>query len=333
MGSPKGGDHNVLVSSGGRRVALARCFRQSLARSVAPGWVGTIDSGTNAPLSFAADRAWRAPRCADPEFIDAVLQLCIEQHVALVVPTIDPELSFYAASRERFARHGVTVAVSDPRTVAIACDKARTHAWLVSNGFPTVRQASVRNVLDAPDGWKFPLIAKPATGSASIGIRMVASLAELEPLVKEQTAYIVQEIARGREFTVNVYVDKSGSCIAAVPHWRMEVRAGEVSKGLTVKDPELVDLARRVSESLPGAYGALNIQGFSNGPGEIRLIEINARFGGGYPLAHQAGARFTDWLLDEVQGKRLATCDDWMDDLAMLRYDDAVFVPGASIRS
>jgi hypothetical protein len=43
----------------------------------------------------------------------------------------------------------------------------------------------------------------------------------------------------------------------------MEVRAGEVSKGFTFKNPELMDLARRVAEALAGAFGALNIQSSS----------------------------------------------------------------------
>jgi carbamoyl-phosphate synthase large subunit len=113
----------------------------------------------------------------------------------------------------------------------------------------------------------------------------------------------------------------------------MEVRGGEVSKGITVKHRGLMDLARSVAEALPGAYGPLNIQCFMDDSGAIRIIEMNARFGGGYPLAHRAGARFTDWLLDELEGKRLRYYDDWADDLAMLRYDEAVFVPGSRIRT
>jgi carbamoyl-phosphate synthase large subunit len=113
----------------------------------------------------------------------------------------------------------------------------------------------------------------------------------------------------------------------------METRAGEVSKGLTVKDHRLMDVAHAVAEALPGAYGPLNIQCFMDQSGTIRIIEINARFGGGYPLAHHAGGRFTDWLLDELDGKCLSYCDDWTDDLAMLRYDEAVFVPGSGVRT
>jgi carbamoyl-phosphate synthase large subunit len=138
-------------------------------------------------------------------------------------------------------------------------------------------------------------------------------------------------MARGREFTINVYVNSDGKCVCAVPHWRLETRAGEVSKGITVKDRRLMDLAAQVAEALPGARGPLNIQCFLDTDGTIAIIEINARFGGGYPLAHHAGARFTEWLLHEQEGRAVGPYDGWNDDLAMLRYDEAVFTTGKAI--
>jgi carbamoyl-phosphate synthase large subunit len=49
--------------------------------------------------------------------------------------------------------------------------------------------------------------------------------------------------------------------------------------------------------------------------------------------AFRAGARFTDWLLDEQEGREIGWFDAWQDNLAMLRYDDAVFVSGDSLLS
>ena len=57
------------------------------------------------------------------------------------------------------------------------------------------------------------------------------------------------------------------------------------------------------------------------------VIEINARFGGGYPLSYAAGADFPAWLLEDVLGlSSSANADGWRDGVVMLRYDDAVFV-------
>ena len=323
---------NILISSSGRRVGLVACFRDSISSRSADTAIFTIDSGSSAPAAFVSDGALQVPLCTDPCFVDAVLQYCANKQVGLLIPTIDTELPIYATASQQFAEIGVMVCISAASTVRICCDKIAIHDWLVASGFPTVRQTDIRTAMLDLAGWPLPLIAKPFNGSASIGVRRVKTRLELEAMGQATDGYIVQEIAAGREFTINVYVNRAGECICALPHWRMEVRAGEVSKGITVKDRRLMDLARAVAAALPGAYGPLNIQCFMDDAGIIRITEINARFGGGYPLAHRAGGRFTDWLLDEQEGKRLSYFEDWTDDLAMLRYDEAVFVPGSSVR-
>ena len=213
---------NVLLSSAGRRVALLHCIRESLASR---GEVFTIDSGRSAPATFATGHTSHVPRCTDNRFLSDILRLCQEHNIRLLIPTIDTELPVYASAAPLLKTAGVFPSISSAETVRICCDKLATHDWLTSRGFPTVRQADPAAALS--HAWEFPLIAKPVNGSASIGIRRIAARLELENLPE---GYIVQEIAGGREFTINVYVSRSGECVCAVPHWRMEVRAGEVSK-------------------------------------------------------------------------------------------------------
>jgi carbamoyl-phosphate synthase large subunit len=324
---------NILISSAGRRVGLLACVHESVVHSGRTAEIFTIDCGSSAPATFVSDRTFRVHRCTDADFIDQVFRLCEEQNIGLVIPTIDTELPVYATNAERLSEAGVTVCISSPETIRICNNKISTHRWFVDNGFPTVRQTDVASAMSCQQDWPLPLIAKPYDGSASLGIRRIETHLDLEAAAESGPQFIVQEIAAGMEFTINVYVGRPGKCLCAVPHWRMEVRAGEVSKGLTFKDARLMQLARTVAETLPGAYGPLNIQGFLDASGTIKLIEVNARFGGGYPLAHRAGARFTDWLLDELDGKSVPYTEDWIDDLAMLRYDDAVFTSGSLIRA
>jgi carbamoyl-phosphate synthase large subunit len=324
---------NILISSIGRRVGLLGCFRDSIAIRKSGAAVFAIDHGTSAPAAFLAAGASRVPRCTDPGFVDAVLRECERRRIGLVVPTIDTELPVYARASPFFREAGVTIAVSAPAAVHICCDKVATHNWLTANGFPTVRQACIQAALEDAAVWPLPLIAKPIGGSASIGVWRVETQHQLEAISQAGEDYVVQEIANGREFTINLYVNREEQCVCAVPHWRMEVRAGEVSKGITLKHRGLIELACEVATKLPGAYGPLNIQCFMDDGGKIKIIEMNARFGGGYPLAHRAGARFTDWLLDEQEGRHLSYFDGWADDLAMLRYDDAVYLPGSKLRT
>jgi len=325
---------NICLSSAGRRVALLDCFRRGMRGLGLSGRVFAVDCSHTAPTFHLADAAWKVPPCTSPDFVPAMLELCAREQIGLVVPTIDTELPAYARHRADFAAIGATAAVSGPETVSIAADKLSTHRWLTDNGFPTVRQALPQEVMANPEPWSFPLIAKPRGGSAGMGVIRVKTMAALEVAAGESDDLVVQEIAPGCEHTVNVYVDGSGRCRCAVPHRRLEVRHGEVSKAVTVKHQGLMKLAKRLVEALPEAYGALNIQCFVR-DGDVRIIEINPRFGGGYPLAQAAGADFPRWLLQETAGLPLdppeVDSDQWQDNLAMLRYDEAVFVRGEFI--
>jgi len=325
---------SILFSSVGRRAQLIDCFRRSLRALDLEGSIIGIDSSRSAPAAYLVDRFIRVPRCDSSDFLETTLEICRKYEVSLLVPTIDTELPFYASHREHFSAVGTTVAISAPETVEICVNKTLSNRWLLKNGFPTVRQGTSAEVLSQPSDWEFPLIAKPCRGSASIGVRILNSIDSLNEFSKERSDLVVEEIAKGCEYTANVFVDRFGRCVCAVPHHRVEVRAGEVPKCVTVKDLGVMELASQVSERLPGAYGALNVQGFLSPDSDFRITEINARFGGGYPLTHQAGADFARWLLEGLLGlASSAAFDAWQDGLTMLRYDTAVFLSAKEMAS
>ncbi len=139
---------------------------------------------------------------------------------------------------------------------------------------------------------------------------------------------LVQEFVEGAEYTVDVLADFSGKPRSVVPRLRMQTRAGEVSKGITAKHRELIGQAVHVVESLPGARGPITLQCFLTGAGEIKFIEINPRFGGGFPLSAAAGANFPRWIIEWVRGlDPHIELIGWEDELMMFRFDDAMMIP------
>jgi carbamoyl-phosphate synthase large subunit len=241
----------------------------------------------------------------------------------LVIPTIDTELPVYAENRERFREAGVEVAVSGPETVSIARDKVKTHRFLTRAGLPTVGQYAADS-LDAK-AIPYPLIVKPRFGSAATAVHVVEDDEALQFYRKRVPQPVVQDMATGKEYTVNVLVDRGGRCVYAVPHWRVETRGGEVSKCVTVRQGRLIEIAEKLCRHLPDAYGPLCFQAFVDQEA-VRLIELNARFGGGYPVAHQAGADFISRLVQDAMGRPCSnSTNHWTDGVAMTRWDDAVF--------
>ena len=147
------------------------------------------------------------------------------------------------------------------------------------------------------DEWQFPVILKPLDGSASKGLHHLQNPAAIK-CIEELQGYVAQEFWIGVEYTVNLFFDEKGELKTAIPHRRCEVRAGEVSKGKTERHQGLESISCKIGEVLKGAKGPLCFQAIVRDDGSAAIFEINARFGGGYPLAHRAGAPFTQWLLE-----------------------------------
>lgn len=300
-----------LVSSGGRRGALVKILQRDGARVIVTDM---------SPLSAAgqlADGFELVPRISDEAFVPTMLRLAECHGVDTIVPTLDPELHVYARHRDQFRAIGTRVLVSAPEVTAISWDKWHFHQWLVAAGLPTVdtyeRSGFDPGVLDGP------VVAKPRNGSSSIGV-VFADRASALPLERMGDEYIIQSRAPGVELTVDFAVGADGRFLGAVPRRRLEVRAGEVSKAVTVRVPEVEERARAFATTLPGPFGILNTQVFFDPETRhSQIIELNARVGGGYPLSDRAGADFFAAL---DSGKPVT---DWEDGLVMVRYDEAAF--------
>lgn len=318
---------HVMLSAVGRRVTLLKLLRRSLEELQLPGKILATDINRISSAFHVADAGRIVPDYNDPRCLEETLSLCQEYKVRVIVPTIDPDLPFYAEHQKEFEDNNVQVMVSSPETIRICNDKKATYEWLTAHNLPCLRYIDAHELFEDMNDWSFPLFIKPRHGSSSINARVIRDHHELRAAVVSKE-FIAQEVAGDEEYTVDVYVDRRGRCRCAVPRLRMATRGGEVSKGMTVRSQPLQSLARRVAEALPGARGVMNIQIFYDEDRQTLAVnDINARFGGGYPLTHQAGAPMVRWMLEEVMGLPLTAEEDrWVDGLVMLRYDEAVFV-------
>jgi len=315
---------SILLSSAGRRVELMNCFRSDAEELGLDLRVVATDA--NAKMSSAcqlADEGLNVPKCGEREFIPALLDICAKRQVRLLVPTIDPELEPFARHRKEFEKIGTRIAVSDPETIVICRDKLRTASFLAERGIPVPETASLAAVREQV--FNFPIILKSREGSSSEGVLRIDKDANLRTLASALPNYIAQEQHQGIEYTVNLFFDEASQLRCAVPHVRVETRAGEVSKAMTQRNQQLLQLAERVGRALPDPFGVLCFQAIISASEEVAVFEINARFGGGFPLAHRAGAKFSKWLLEWAAELPPTITDQWQDGLTMLRYDTSTF--------
>jgi carbamoyl-phosphate synthase large subunit len=114
----------------------------------------------------------------------------------------------------------------------------------------------------------------------------------------------VQERLRGIEITIDALLDNDGEPLHYVPRQRIKTVAGESVQGVTIDDSKersWIIAMLSVAGHL-GATGPITAQAFLCPRGPV-LIEINPRFGGGFPLGYAAGARYPEWLVDACHGE------------------------------
>ena len=310
---------NVLITSAGRRVSLVKSFQETLKKFFNGGKTYTCDM--NPYLSSAcqlSDGFLKVPKVTDKEYLSILKNFCIENDVSIVVPTIDTELHILASVKDEFLKEGILVAVSNVKLCETFYLKSSTEKFFKRYGFDTPRVIKDISKCD------YPIFAKLNNSSCSIGAMKVYTPEEAKILSKDKN-YIFQEFIDGEEYTVDVFVDSKGKVISIVPRLRIEVRAGEVSKAKTVKDKKIIEEVKRLCSCLDGAYGCLTIQLFKTDK-RIVFIEINPRFGGGYPLSYLSGANFAKYLIEDFVGKDLKYNEEWRSGNIMLRYDAEVII-------
>lgn len=304
---------NVLISSAGRKVWLVRAFQEALGGT---GRVFAADTSPNAAALHVADGRIIVPPSDQAAFVPTLLEFCRANEVRLLIPTRDGELELFARHAPEFEAVGVRVVVSPPEAIQVCQDKRRFHHFCVEHGF------GMPALLEAPTVDDLPVFVRPRRGSGGAGARIVRRPADLAELPDD---IICSEVVDAPEFTIDVFMDRTGRSISAVPRHRVQVAAGESQVTRTVEDPELAGRATELCSAL-GIVGPATVQAFRRG-GQILFIEVNPRFGGASALSFAAGAPTPAWLVSEAAGEVLPSrLGDYERDLTLLRYGCDLFV-------
>jgi carbamoyl-phosphate synthase large subunit len=315
---------NVLFTSAGRRVELLRAFRQAYSALNLPGKIVITDIDPLAPTLSVADRFYMAPRFTASDYIPALLEICRREAVLLLFPLIDPDISLLAAQKEAFAAVGAQVVVVDAAAAAVTADKWETTRFFRELGLATP-QSWLPETFD-PAAAGYPLFIKPRQGSAAKHTFRVNNQRELDFFLDYVPDPIIQECLPGPEITNDVVCDLDGKLLAVVSRQRIEVRWGEVAKGVTIHDPAILEGCARIAAALP-AVGPITVQCMMK-EGVPHFTEINARLGGGVPLGIAAGVDTPRWLLAQAAGLsvEIPPLGAYQTGLYLTRFDDSFFI-------
>ena len=304
---------NVMLTCAGRRCHTINAFKSAMRRG---GRVFACDSSPDAPALQEADKAFVVPRVEEEGYLEALLDICAEYQVGLLIPAFEIELPLLAAHRARFAAIGTIPLVSSKTVIDTCYDKLESARFLTGCGLPATRTFTT---LDAArdaltrGALTFPLVVKPRWGVSSIGTEFPEDEEEMElayRLVKKRLArtfladisdtdpehcILIQERLSGVEYGLDVVNDLDGNHVCTFAKRKLRMWAGKTDRAITVHDDSLEHLGRRIGENL-GHAGVLDCDVFVT-KGGCHVIDMNPRFGGGYPFSHSAGANLPAALI------------------------------------
>ena len=309
---------NILFTCAGRRTYLLKYFRENMSES---DKIIATDMQLSAPALQAADIRLQVPAVYDPQYIDITLDICRKYSVDALLCLNDLELPILAENKSRFEEIGVTVIVSDPEVIDICFDKYKTAQWVESIGLNApktyVTLESVKEAL-AKGEITFPLFMKPRWGSGSIGLETIEDMEELEIyyhlLMKKikktilATASVgdeyimIQEKLMGKEFGLDVMNDLDGNNVAVSVKQKLAMRAGETDKATTVDLPEVREMGAAIGRNLKH-IGNLDVDIMQRANGDYCVLELNPRFGGGYPFSYEAGVNMPLAIIKWLKGE------------------------------
>lgn len=332
---------NILFTCAGRRNYLINYFKEALNGN---GLVLAADSQLSAPALVDADVAIQVPSIYSGEYINMLKDLIVKHRIDAIISLNDLELPILAEHKDELEFIGTKVIVSSPEIIDIAFDKWKTFNFFREIGVDTPK--TYLTIKDTTDALKkgeleFPLIVKPRWGSASIAIDIVENEEELQlayrlqrikiqkSILKDASSadidksILIQEKINGEEYGIDILNDFNGNHFGSFIRKKMAMRSGETDKALSVVNDDFSAIAQLIGEKT-GHIGNMDCDFFVSN-GRVYYLEMNPRFGGGYPFSHEAGintpAIYISWLKGEnsvekynnfADGLMFSKCDKMM---------------------
>ncbi len=283
----------VLLTGVGKRYDIVSAFAQHAT-------VIAADPNPLAPAQYAADHRAAVPRIDDPGYVPALRELCERHGVGAVVPLTDLDIEVLAHAR---VAGELPAFVPDPEIARATFDKYEAHLLLTRLGLP-----SPPTVLPGEPVPSFPVMIKPRQGSGARSIHPAPDAEAAEFFVRYvEEPTMVQRLMDGPEFSIDCLSDLGGRCLNAIPRTMIESRGGESIKGTVIEDRELVELGRRVVETL-GVRGPCTVQVFRDREIGLGITDVNTRFGGAFPAPMYAalpGRTYPELIVRMARGETL----------------------------
>lgn len=284
---------NWLISTIGKRGYIADYLREA---SPASSKIIGTGADLHTPGFMSCDKSYLMPLISDDSYLEKIMEIVEREKIDAIITVSDIDVEQISGLRDKLNNNGVYCFFPPQQTALRFLDKYETYKFLNSNNFLTPR--TFNSLKAALDNLKFPFIIKPSKGSASNGYRVIFDSEEARSHWSKIQEPIAQEFIEGKLVNIEACSSTSGK-ILGLSAWERKISIqGETLLAETIIHPAAINEAVRLLEISP-IPGPIDIDMIETVDG-IYTLEVNTRFGGGYPTSHLAGANFPKLMAMEI---------------------------------
>jgi len=242
--------------------------------------------------------------------------VCEKDSIDAIVTLSDHDVRALACNRDKFVDKGINCFFPSTDTMDIFGDKWFTYTELQKRGFSVPESwKSLDEALEANPN--YPLVIKPRMGSASFGVYLVQDTENLLNKYSVVENPIIQQYLQGRLINVEICSDSDGHPLVGCVWERLSSVDGETALAKTIEHPEALKFIVNVLAEFPVA-GPIDVD-LVEADGMLHLLEVNTRFGGGYPVSHLAGADFPGAMIKSMSGHLPSDFDRYRRNVTMMK--------------
>lgn len=317
---------NILLCSIGRRPYLVQWFKDALADNGLAGKVLVADPDPISPVRAFADEFIHAPRVSESGYETWLKEVLVERDVALAI-SID-EFELWGWSLLPREEHWGPLLRLTPESQRLVEDKYAMSEAFSDSDIQIPQTALARHALqDLREEGQFVVKGRFSTGSRGLRYTHAGRLQDtLRDAIREASTsrdhpafaqgdlapgdlVIVQDRIVGTEYGLDIVSDLDNEFAAVLARRKISMREGETDRAESV-DPEMfVELGRTIAAAVPHP-GSIDVDVIVDTEGTPFLIDINPRFGGGYPFSQLAGARVPHCYVAWTAGQPVQ--EDWL---------------------
>lgn len=256
--------------------------------------------------SNAVAGAFLVPKISDPSYFTAILHICVEYDIDIIVPKATLELEWMAQHKEKFEEYGIKVSVTSLESLRVANNKVMLNRafgkympaqcepcdWEYALNFLQQHNRICVKAVNQCGGRGFAIVDDYKATDIMLFHRFgqkhyITRKTFKEVVCNQNNSLLLQEYVPGKDYTVSLLCD-NGKVVCEVGYVGYVMEFGSIMYGEIQPNQMAFDIANDIVRYLR-LDGNIGVDFILKEDGSVVLLEVNPRVNASLPFVRKAG--------------------------------------------